>query len=85
MEKKFKALRFVGTIYKVVGIIAGIFTCIGAIGFCGISVLGGSIMNSILNSFNNNYGSGNTAGPAGLLAESSAVSSLEASSCFMEA
>ena len=65
MEKKFKALRFVGTIYKVIGIIAGVLTIIGSLGFCLISILGGSVINSVLNSVSN-YGGGSSSGPAGL-------------------
>jgi hypothetical protein len=65
MEKKFKALRFVGTVYKVVGIITGVLTAIGAIGFCLFSILGGSLMNSFMNSASNYNGSGSS-GPAGI-------------------
>ncbi len=64
MEKKFKALRFVGTVYKVIGIIAGTLTAISALGFCVMSILGGSLMSSVFNSVNN-YGGGNSSGPAG--------------------
>ena len=66
MEKKFKALRFVGTVYKVLGIIGGVLTVIGAVGFCLFSILGGSLMNSVLNSVGN-YGGGGSSGPAGFL------------------
>ncbi len=66
MEKKFKALRFVGTVYKVVGIIGGVLTILGALGFCLFSILGGSLMTSILNSASNTYGGGSS-GPAGFL------------------
>jgi membrane protein DedA with SNARE-associated domain len=65
MEKKFRALRFVGTVYKVVGIIVGVLTAISAIGFCVFSILGGSLINSIINGLGNTYG-GSSAGPAGL-------------------
>jgi len=64
MEKKFKALRFVATVYKVLGIIAGVLTILGSIGFCLFSILGGSLMNSMMNGLNN-YGGG-SASPAGL-------------------
>ena len=66
MEKKFKALRFVGTVYKVIGIIAGVLTDISAIGFCLFSILGGSLINSVLNSVSNAYGGGG-GNPAGVL------------------
>lgn len=67
MEKKFKALRFAATVYKVIGIIGGVITVISALGFCLFSILGGSLMNSIMNSASNYYGGGNSAGPAGFL------------------
>ena len=66
MEKKFKALRFVGTVYKVIGIIAGVLTIIGALGSCLFSILGGSLMTSFINSVDN-YGGGGSSGPAGVL------------------
>jgi len=66
MEKKFKALRFIGTVYKVIGIIAGVLTVIGAIGFCLFSILGGSLMSTVLNSVSN-FGGGSSSGPAGFL------------------
>jgi len=49
MEKRFTILRIVGTIYKVVGIIIAVVTLLSALGFCGMSVLGGSAMESVLN------------------------------------
>jgi hypothetical protein len=65
MEKRFKALRFVGSLYKVVGIISGAITAISAIGFCIFSILSGSLLDSVLNSVSSS-GGGNSAGPAGL-------------------
>jgi hypothetical protein len=67
MEKRFGALRFVGTIYKVLGIFIGILTFISAIGICVMSTLSGSILTLILNNVSNNYGGGNSTGPVGLL------------------
>jgi hypothetical protein len=49
MEKRFKILRIVGTVYKVVGIIIAVVTLLSALGFCGMSVLGGSAMQGVLN------------------------------------
>jgi hypothetical protein len=67
MEKKFKALRFIGTVYKVIGIIAGALTAISAIGFCLMSILGGSLFNAALNSVNQyGYGGSGSSGPAGV-------------------
>ena len=48
MDKHYPVLRIVGTIYKVVGIIIAVGTLLSAIGFCGMSVLGGSAMESTL-------------------------------------
>jgi len=42
MEKRFAVLRFIGTVYKVLGGIMGVVTLLSAIGFCGLAVLGGA-------------------------------------------
>ena len=47
MEKKFQILRFVGTIYKVFGIIVGVITILLVIGACLMSILGGTMMDQI--------------------------------------
>ncbi len=47
MKKKYMALRTVGTVYKVVGIIIGIITIIGAIGICITSFAGGAAMGAL--------------------------------------
>jgi hypothetical protein len=44
MEKKFQILRFVGTIYKILGIIVGVITILLVIGACLMSILGGTMM-----------------------------------------
>ena len=46
MEKRYKALRFIGSIYKVIGIIVGVITVLGAIGFCVLSAIGSSALPS---------------------------------------
>ncbi len=46
MEKRYRALRTIGTIYKVLGAIAGILTIIAIIGVCATSVLGGAAFNT---------------------------------------
>ena len=51
MEKKFKVLRFVGTLYKVFGIIVGVITILGLIGVCLMSVLGGTMMEQFQREF----------------------------------
>jgi hypothetical protein len=66
MEKKFKALRLVASIYKVIGIISGVLTIIGSLGFCLMSILGGSLFTAALNSVSQ-YGGGGSSGPAGTL------------------
>ena len=43
MEKRYRALRIIGTVYKAFGIIVGILTVIGDIGFCLMAVAGGSV------------------------------------------
>ena len=56
MEKRYKILRLIGSVYKVIGIVAGVITIIGAIGSCAFSAIGGSAMDSLLNSYGNSYG-----------------------------
>ena len=46
MEKKFKALRTIGSIYKILGIIASIITILIIIGICATSFLGGAALDS---------------------------------------
>lgn len=45
MEKRYRALRTIGTIYKVLGVIAGIITILVVVGVCATSVLGGAALN----------------------------------------
>jgi len=47
MERKYGALRFVGTVYKVVGIIIAVLTLLAVVGMCLFSVLGGTAMGGI--------------------------------------
>ncbi|MGA2505470.1 MAG: hypothetical protein ABSG01_15420 [Anaerolineales bacterium] len=51
MEKRYKALRFIGSVYKVIGIIIGVLTVIGALGFCVISAFGGTALSSLSRSY----------------------------------
>jgi hypothetical protein len=44
MEKRYRALRTIGTIYKILGIITGALTILVVIGICGTSVLGGTAL-----------------------------------------
>jgi hypothetical protein len=56
MEKRFKVLRFIGSVYKIVGIIIGAITILSALGFCVTSILGGPALESALQSLNPNGG-----------------------------
>jgi len=56
MEKHFKVLRFIGSVYKIVGIIIGAITILSALGFCLTSILGGTAFESALQSLNPNGG-----------------------------
>jgi hypothetical protein len=57
MEKHFKVLRFIGSVYKIVGIIIAAITILSALGICGVSILGGTASETILQSLNPNGGS----------------------------
>ncbi len=46
MAKKFGILRFIGTIYKIVGIILGVIAIAGAIGSCIIGFVGSTNMDT---------------------------------------
>ncbi len=54
MEKRYAGLRLAGTVYKVLGIIVGIITILGALGICLTSVLGGAAMNSLAGELGSN-------------------------------
>jgi hypothetical protein len=62
MEKRFRALRFIGTVYKVFGAICAILTILGAIGICITSFTSGAIFESMLNQYGNMQGIGATSG-----------------------
>ena len=47
MKKQYGALRVVGTVYKILGILAAVVTLLAAIGICVFSVLGGAAMGSL--------------------------------------
>jgi hypothetical protein len=50
MEKRFRALRLVSTVYKIVGIIIALVTILGAIAVCLAGVLGGGLMQTLFSS-----------------------------------
>jgi uncharacterized membrane protein len=47
MERRYHALRTIGNIYRVLGYIVLVLTVLAVIAICGLSVLGGSAINSI--------------------------------------
>jgi hypothetical protein len=54
MEKRYRALRIVGSLYKIIGFIVLILAIIGAIGICAAGTLGGAF----LRDFSNDFGPG---------------------------
>jgi len=56
MEKRYAALRVIGTIYKVFGGIVGIITILLVLGICAISVLGGATMDTLGREFGGDTG-----------------------------
>jgi hypothetical protein len=53
MEKKFKVLHFIGSVYKILGIIVAVAAIIGALGFCVVSLIGGTALQTMANQLNN--------------------------------
>lgn len=62
MAKKFGILRFIGTIYKVVGIILGVIAIAGAIGSCIIGFVGSTNMDTFGRQMGMDMGIGNALG-----------------------
>jgi hypothetical protein len=57
VEKRYRALRFIGSLYKVIGIILGVITILAALSSCIFSALSGSIIdNAIRQGFGNSSG-----------------------------
>lgn len=54
MEHKYRALRFIASVLKVLGIIVGILAVIAAITFCATSVFGGAAFERALGSYGQN-------------------------------
>ncbi len=44
MEKRYGALRVIGTIFKILGVLVGIFAVLGALALCGTALLGGAAL-----------------------------------------
>jgi hypothetical protein len=47
MEKRYRALRIISTLYKIAGAIVLVFAILGAVGACLAGVLGGSAMEQL--------------------------------------
>jgi hypothetical protein len=58
MEKRYAALRIIGTVYKVLGGITGVITLLLVITICGSSVLGGAALDSLSRDFGADGGIG---------------------------
>lgn len=52
MQKRFGALRVIGTIFKILGIIEGILAILAAIGSFILFAAGGNILNTMASSYN---------------------------------
>jgi hypothetical protein len=58
MEKRYTALRTIGTVYKILGIISGVVTILAILGICATSILGGAALGELGNQFGGSYGMG---------------------------
>ena len=65
MERRFKALRTIGMIFKVVGVILGIVAIFFALGVCVFSILGGAAVDSVAQELGGEYGVGVFSGAIG--------------------
>jgi hypothetical protein len=61
MDRKFKVLRLIGSVYKVLGIISAVLTLILAVGICLVSLLGGAVMDQLQREM------GRAMGPVGMV------------------
>ncbi len=62
MEKRYRALRIVGTIYKVLGIIAAALTVLAVLALCGTSLLCGAALDSVGRQLGQDLGGGGVFG-----------------------
>lgn len=58
MEPKFRALRTIGSIFRVVGYIVLVLTVLGALAVCGLTVVGGTLYQSTAQQFGINSSGG---------------------------
>ncbi len=65
MGKRYGALRTIGTVYKILGIIAGVFTILTALGLCASGVLGGAALDQFSRGFGGDSGFGSAGGIVG--------------------
>lgn len=56
MDKRYRALRTIGTIYKVIGAILAVLTILGALGICIASIAGGAAFNSVMDQYSSASG-----------------------------
>jgi hypothetical protein len=56
MEKRYKVLRVIGTIYKVLGGIVAVITILSVLGICVSSVLGGAAITNSFRQYGGNSG-----------------------------
>lgn len=70
MEKRYRALRIVGTMYKIIGGVVLILALVSAVGACLAGILGGASLSQFSQDFGNNLGRMGLFGPAlgGILA-----------------
>jgi len=47
MKNRYAILRFIGSIYKIIGAILAIVAVIGALGFCVVGLVGGAAMDTV--------------------------------------
>jgi hypothetical protein len=58
MEQRYTALRTIGTVYKILGIISGVITILAILGICAASVLGGAALGELESQLGGSYGMG---------------------------
>ncbi len=62
MERRYSALRIIGTIYKILGVIAGVITVIAVLAICGASVMGGAALDTLGRQLGGDVGAAGTFG-----------------------
>ncbi len=58
MERRYTALRTIGTVYKALGVLAGIVTILIVLSLCATSVLGGTVLGNLAREFGRGPGMG---------------------------